>query len=271
MSRAGSWPYAEPVTAATRSPRILDAEWRRKFLVEERYISRSERRTLYGSAIALAVVGLTIFTVMLVGVLTDSGAARLNEPVQQWFVDARDDAETVTMSVLAYVFGPVAMPIIVLVVCIGWTILASHAWRPLVLCGGMALGVISALSIAPLVQHPRPPIDLMVLGADHTFSFPSGHVLGASDFLLITAYLIASRQRHIPLRIGLFALAAVGIVAQIGSRLYLGYHWLTDVIASVGLSFVILAIVIVVDTLRTARVKGEPITGPLSTAQRDGT
>jgi undecaprenyl-diphosphatase len=255
----------------TASPRWLDAQWRRKVLVEERYIDPRERRALYASAILLAAVGGTVFLVMLVGVLSGSGAALLDEPVHRWFITARDSAETATMTVLAFVFGPVAMPIIVAVVCVGWTIFASHAWRPFVLCCGMALGVGLALVIAPVVQHPRPPIDLMVLGADHTFSFPSGHVLGACDFLLLTAYLVGSRERARSVRIGLFAIAGFAILAQIFSRLYLGYHWLTDVLASVGLSFVILALVIAVDTHRTARVAGEPITGPLSTLQRDGT
>ena len=250
---------------------MLDAEWRRKLLIEERYIDPRERQSLYASAILLAVAGGAVFLVMLVGVLTGTGAALLDEPVHRWFITARDSAETAMMTVLAFLFGPVAMPIIVALACVSWTIFATHAWRPLVLCGGMGLGVGLALSIAPLVQHPRPPIELMVLGADHTFSFPSGHVLGASDFLLITAYLIASRERTAPVRIGLFAIAGFGIVAQIFSRLYLGYHWLTDVLASVGLSFVVLALVIAVDTHRTALVAGEPIVGPLSTLQRDGT
>ncbi|MCR8671649.1 phosphatase PAP2 family protein [Agrococcus sp. HG114] len=247
------------------------AWWRRKFVVEERYVERRERRALYAFAIALALVGAAIFGTMLISVLTGSGVALLDEPVMRWFVAARDDAETVTMTVLAFVFGPVAMPVIVAVVTAAWLLFATHAWRPLVLACGMALGVALALAIAPLVQHPRPPLDLMVLGADHTFSFPSGHVLGASDFLLITAYLVGSRDRQLGVRVGLLAIAAFGIVAQVFSRLYLGYHWLTDVLASVGLALMILALVVAVDTHRTVRVSGEPITGPLSTLQRDGT
>jgi membrane-associated phospholipid phosphatase len=42
------------------------------------------------------------------------------------------------------------------------------------------------------------------------------------------------------------------------SRLYLGYHWATDALASVSLSLVILGAVIDLDTHRTVRVSEAP-------------
>jgi membrane-associated phospholipid phosphatase len=51
------------------------------------------------------------------------------------------------------------------------------------------------------------------------------------------------------------------------SRLYLGYHWLSDALASVSLSLLILGGVIALDTWRTARIPGERITGELSKAE----
>ncbi|MFJ4296934.1 phosphatase PAP2 family protein [Curtobacterium sp. NPDC089689] len=54
--------------------------------------------------------------------------------------------------------------------------------------------------------------------------------------------------------VGLFALAALMIASQVISRLYLGYHWLTDTLSSVGLSMMITALTIAVDTHLTARV-----------------
>jgi membrane-associated phospholipid phosphatase len=118
----------------------------------------------------------------------------------------------------------------------------------------MVLGVITAQLIAPLVRHPRPPIGLMLLGPDHTFSFPSGLVFGASDFFLIGAFLIASRRHRRWVTVLLFTVAAVMIAVQVASRLSLGRHWLTDVTASVGLSMMITSLAIAVDTRATARV-----------------
>jgi undecaprenyl-diphosphatase len=175
------------------------------------------------------------------------------------------------MIALAIIFGPVALPIIVLVVLVIWVIAARHLWRPLLLAGGMLTGVILAQIIAPLVQHPRPPIGLMLFGPDHTYSFPSGHVLGTSDFFLILAFLLASRIERTWFTVIAVLIAIVGILAQVISRLYLGYHWISDTAASIALAMVIVGAVIAIDTMRTVRIPGEKIEGEFSRPQVEGT
>jgi undecaprenyl-diphosphatase len=61
------------------------------------------------------------------------------------------------------------------------------------------------------------------------------------------------------------------ISTQVLSRLYLGYHWLSDTFASLRLAMVILGLVIAIDTRRTVRVPGEKVTGKLSKVQTDDT
>jgi undecaprenyl-diphosphatase len=174
------------------------------------------------------------------------------------------------MIILAIIFGPVAMPIIVLVVTVAWAIAAKHVWRPFLLAVGMATGVILAQVLAPIVRHPRPPINLMLFGPDKSFSFPSGHVLGASDFLLILAFLIASRRQRTGFTVTVFIVAVLGLLLQVASRLYLGYHWISDTTASIALSMVIVGAIIAIDTRRTARIRGERIEGEHSQLQVDG-
>jgi undecaprenyl-diphosphatase len=247
------------------------AAWREKFVVEERYLQPAARRRLYITSASLIAVGLIAFAFLLVGVATQTGFHDLDAPVEAWFNQRVTGPVTDFMIILAVAFGPVALPIIILVVLIVWIAVARHLWRPLLLAGGMLTGVVLAQALAPLVQHPRPPVGLMLFGPDHSFSFPSGHVLGTSDFLLITAYLLASRIQRTWFTVGAFTVAVVGIGVQIVSRLYLGYHWLSDTTASIALSLVIVGVVIAIDTRRTVRVPGERVSGPLSQPQRDGT
>ena len=242
-----------------------------KFVVEERYLPVATRARLYGASAILIAIGLSAFIALLVGVLTHSGFELLDSPVEKWFDSQRNSDATGFMIVVAIVFGPVAMPIIVTVVAVIWIIAAKHAWRPLLLAGGMATGVIIAQVLAPIVKHPRPPIGLMLFGPDHSYSFPSGHVLGASDFLLLLAFLLASRRQQRGFTVAAFVIAALGIGLQVASRLYLGYHWISDTTSSVALSFVVVGVVIAIDTHRTVRVKGERIEGPNSQLQVDGT
>jgi membrane-associated phospholipid phosphatase len=241
-----------------------------KFVVEERFIAPAARTRLYLTALILVVVGLSAFIMLLVGVSTHTGFERLDQPVESWF-DARRSADATTlMIVLAIIFGPIAMPIIVLVVTVAWAIAAKHVWRPFLLAVGMATGVVLAQVLAPVVRHPRPPIDLMLFGPDKSFSFPSGHVLGASDFLLILAFLIASRRQRTGFTITVFIVAVLGLLLQVASRLYLGYHWISDTTASIALSMVIVGAIIAIDTRRTARIRGERIEGEHSQLQVDG-
>jgi undecaprenyl-diphosphatase len=111
----------------------------------------------------------------------------------------------------------------------------------------------------------------MLFGADRTFSFPSGHVLGTSDFLLVLAFLIASRRQNPRFTAAAVALAVIGILAQVASRLYLGYHWISDTTASMALSLIVVGTVIAIDTKRTVRIPGEPVRGEHSQPQIDGT
>ncbi len=245
--------------------------WRRKLIVEERYVSAATRRGLFVLAAVLIAVGLVAFFVLLVAVLTHSGFERLDRPVEEWFDARRNRDTTGFMIALAIVFGPIALPLIVLVVLVVWIVAARHLWRPLLLFCGMVTGVVLAQVLAPIVKHPRPPIGLMLFGPDHSYSFPSGHVLGTSDFLLILAFLFASRIRRTWVTVTVFAIAVVGVTAQIVSRLYLGYHWISDTSASVALSMVILGTLIAIDTKRTVRIPGERVEGDFSQIQEDGT
>ncbi len=234
-------------------------EWNEKFLVEERRLTPAARRRLYATAVVLMLVGAAAFLTLLVSVVTQTGIERLDAPVDAWFDGFRSPDATALMIVLAIVFGPVALPIIVLLVVVIWSITAKHVWRPLLLAGGMLTGVVLALTIAPIVQHPRPPVADMLFGPDHTFSFPSGHVLGASDFFLLLAFLLASRVQKTWFTVLAVTVAITMIVAQAAGRIYLGYHYISDVSASIALSMVIVGAVIAIDTKRTVKVPGEPL------------
>lgn len=237
-----------------------------KFVVEERFMTEAARRNLYRTAVGLVILGTVLFVVILAGVLQHGGVSAADEPMRTWLLTLRAEPTTTIMIILAIVFGPVGLPIIILVVTVAWGLLAKHAWRPLLLAGAMLTGVILAQLIGRIVERHRPPVDLMLFGADTTFSFPSGHVLGACDFLLVTTYLVFSRRDNPKAAIGGFVMAGIGIFFAAVSRLYLGYHWTTDALASLSISFVVLGAVIALDTWRTARIPGERITGTLSKA-----
>ncbi|MGO4689976.1 phosphatase PAP2 family protein [Glaciibacter sp. 2TAF33] len=232
--------------------------WRnahQKWIVDIRPLPRPARQRLIAIVIALAVVGAAGFTVILVNVLALSGGATgLDRDVQHYLFGLRSPVLTVVMIALAIVFGPVGLPLIVLVATVAWGFVRRHAWRPLLLAAAMLFGVIVAQLIGHAVGRERPPLDQMLFGPDTTFSFPSGHVLGASDFMLVATYLVVSRRASITGAVIGYLFAGVCIVAAMVSRVYLGYHWTTDALASFSLSLIVLSGVIALDVWRTVRV-----------------
>ena len=228
-----------------------------KFIVENRYLTDAARRRFTRTALIIVGVGALFFGLILVSVLLDDGIALIDAPMRSWLESGRSTGVTAVMIVVAVLFGPHALPIIILVLTVTWGFVAKHAWRPLLLASAMLVGVVLAQIIAPLVGRSRPPTESMLFGPDQSFSFPSGHVLGASDFLLITAYLVLSRRHSLRGSVAGFLVAAICIIGAAFSRLYLGYHYATDALGSVALSLIIVGVVIAVDTRHALREPAE--------------
>ncbi|XLZ72264.1 phosphatase PAP2 family protein [Massilia sp. SR12] len=141
-------------------------------------------------------------------------------------------------------------------------LLAWHLWRRqarywlLALVLAVPPGMLLNVLLKHSFQRARPSFDAPLLTLP-TYSFPSGHTMAATVFYgVLACYLWRCAQSAVQ-RAGVAAGAVlmVGLVAF--SRLYLGVHYLTDVVAGVleGLGWLAVCVT-AVSSLRRHRERG---------------
>lgn len=95
---------------------------------------------------------------------------------------------------------------------------------------------------------PRPQLWTHLI-AESSFSFPSGHALGS---LVLYGFLAHVLAMQFPKSAHWIYGVAAGIISAIGlSRLYLGVHWPTDVVAGYAVGFLWLMVCITMIKLQT--------------------
>ena len=75
-------------------------------------------------------------------------------------------------------------------------------------------------------------------------SFPSGHTLNSIVITGMFCYLLVSHLTNTLARVATITIGAVYTISMGLSRVYLGHHWLTDVLAAWCLGLAWLAVVI---------------------------
>jgi undecaprenyl-diphosphatase len=108
----------------------------------------------------------------------------------------------------------------------------------------VAMAASSALTIVlkTLIARSRPPAGLALGTAESSFAFPSGHTLNSTVFFGLLAGLVLIRTRHAWGRVAVVT-AWIGASAAVGlSRLYLGFHWMTDVLGGWSVAVTVLAL-----------------------------
>lgn len=202
---------------------------------------RTHRAPLLGAS--LIVLLMSAFAAVLDAVQDGGSTARLDRSVLISLTSHRQPTLTHLMSAISWITAPVQVSVLTVLIAawLRWRLRAPLL--PLAAIVALVGSGATTYSIKQLVGRAR-PVAPYALTPDNEPSFPSGHTLTAT---LMTGLLVYVLVRHLSSRWARTAVVALGVTFVAGvaiSRLYLGAHWLTDIVASVDLGLAWLVAVI---------------------------
>jgi undecaprenyl-diphosphatase len=146
---------------------------------------------------------------------------------------------TETMKVFS-IFGSTLF-LVALGICVAAAFFYLHRKRAFVLFVATMLGETIILNTLKVIFQRARPEPFFDYALPSSYSFPSGHSLSSFCFYGILAWLITARMENQKLKIPVWTLAAI-LIFFIGlSRVYLGVHYPSDVLAgfAAGLVWVV--------------------------------
>lgn len=173
-------------------------------------------------------------------VVDEAGLANLDKPTLGMMEQLRSPGLDAFVTGFTNIGGGIGMPILASILT-AWLIWASRTWRPLILIGGAAAVSVTATSVGKkLIGRTRPDHADAVPPYETSPSFPSGHTLNTTVVIGLVVYLACLQIKRTLARVGVIAAGTVFIFAMGMSRVYLGHHWMTDVIIGwvLGLAWV---------------------------------
>jgi undecaprenyl-diphosphatase len=225
--------------------------------------SLSDRRSLV-VAIVILVMGIAIIAVASDAFLDFATQLKANNPlirqldqgVHDWCVTHRNNAGNIFFVIITTLGSPLVLSVVTaIVVIVKWR--KHRRGTALFLALATAGGYGIQLALKQHYARARPLLTQAVQGA-HGYAFPSGHATGSAVVLGAFAYLIIRGKHELHIKVLSVILAALLLVAVCWSRVYLGVHWLTDVIAGAGLGAVWLLAAILAQEIGwwTRRLRG---------------
>lgn len=199
---------------------------------------------------AALVTGLTVASAEIYEEVDEGeGVAGLDRPVLDAVLRLRSPAADTAVTAFTDLGGVVGMPVLATLAVVAMTV-AWRQWTPALLVLVTTAGSLTMTVVGKaVVGRARPPLVDAVPPYETSGSFPSGHALNAVVVAGIVAYLLVRRQQRAWVRAATLTAAGTFAFLMGLSRVYLGHHWLTDVLVAWTLGLAWVTVVVVVHRL----------------------
>ena len=186
----------------------------------------------------LLFICLMLFIVVLINVLNgniqnfDSNIYNLISFIKSNFMDIVFRAITK--------FGDEEVLILIAIVCL--IFIKNRRIGGSIAINLASIGLINHI-LKEIIQRPRPPIEFRMV-EESSFSFPSGHAMASMAFYGLMMYYIYNYLKNEKLKNIICTILSILILLVGVSRIYLGVHYASDVIAGFLLSIIYLVLYI---------------------------
>ena len=233
------WPNHDPAAPSIGpgSP-VLEASTGRRARLRALWRSRLDPEVATGLALTLAVATfvalLAVAGILLLMVRTVTGVARFDRASAGWGDTHATVGSTDVLRGLCLLGGTAG--VIFVAVVAGFVEYRRLPDRAVpVLLAATVLGQFALTNgIKEIVERARPDISQLTGFAGS--SFPSGHASAAAATFAVVA-LLAGRRRSRSARAVIAGVAVAVAVIVAGTRVFLGVHWLTDVLAGLAVGW----------------------------------
>jgi len=184
------------------------------------------------------VAGMLLFFRIFQSIVSNNAIIQTDDSIYELFKGTRTAwIDSVMISINE--FGGLQSLFIIIVFVFLW--LATHRlWKTMgYWLSGVFIAEIAVLVMKYMIgrQHP----DTAVIKGMEMYSFPSSHAT-----LIVVVYgllvILLTRRKSLTIRISMTSIVAMFIAITVFSRLYLGMHWLSDILGGMGLGLMWVAL-----------------------------
>lgn len=182
----------------------------------------------------ILAISLFVFIFLLINVLLNN-ISDFDTSIYNLIMSLRSDFMTFIMKAITR-FGDAEILILITIICLIFL-------RNKKIGGGIAINLASVgfinYVLKKIIQRPRPPLEFRMV-EESSFSFPSGHAMASMAFYGLIIYFINKDMKNEKLK-KIISISLSILIFLIGiSRIYLGVHYASDVIAGFAISIVYL-------------------------------
>ena len=206
------------------------------------------------ASMAVAVLALFLFAKLGSEVL-EGDTQHFDQVVRDWVHGYASAGMTRVMHAISLL----GYEILLVEVVIAFMVFAKLRWKRAALWLAIAMIGSVLLDLALKYAYHRVRPAAFFGSPARYYSFPSGHALSSLCFYGVMAGLLSARTKSVWLRVVIWVIAAALVVAIGLSRIYLGVHYPSDVLAGYLAATVWVGTVIVLDHVRKVRKNSRQI------------